>query len=156
MTYYGPPQGQPDPYGQPQVPLHAQPGPPYPQQQWQPHGYQPPAAQVPPPWASKHNGFGIAALVVGIIALVAPLVIAWGFWLGLVAVILAGVGLSKAKIGTASNRGMSRVSMILGLLAMALSFILLLVAQNSRPTQAEMTECVASAKTADEIWACTD
>lgn len=133
MTYYGPPQGQPDPYEQPQ-----------------PYGYQAPAAQVPPPWASKHNGFGIAALVVAIIALVAPLVITWAIWLGLAAVILAGVGLSKAKIGTASNRGMSRAGLILGLLAIALSVI----AQNSRLTQAETSACLASAKTADEIRAC--
>jgi hypothetical protein len=47
-----------------------------------------------------------------------------GFGLGVLAVLFSGVGLTKAKIGTASNRGMSRAGMALGLLALAAVVVL--------------------------------
>lgn len=118
MTHYGPPQGQPDPYGQPQLP--PQHGQPYPPQRWQPHDHQRPFAQVPPPWASTHNWAGITGVVVGGLALLAAAV--WpapgpGAFLGILSVIFSGVGFSKASIGTASNRSTSGIGMALGLVS---------------------------------------
>jgi hypothetical protein len=63
--------------------------------------------------------------VCGIIAVVMPVVSATlVMFVGLAAVILSGVGLTKAKIGTANNRGMSRFGMALGLIALIGGFVL--------------------------------
>ncbi|WP_214327842.1 hypothetical protein [Nonomuraea sediminis] len=59
--------------------------------------------------------------MIGIVAFVAAAF--WptpapGFWLALLAIIFSGVGLTKARIGTASNRSLAGVGMALGLLAL--------------------------------------
>ncbi|MER6575832.1 hypothetical protein [Nonomuraea sp. NPDC001023] len=114
---HGPyPQQPPNPGGH----LYA----PQPQQQWQgpPPGYRPP---MPAP--TTHNWAGLVGLIVGILAVVCDLTMVLagiGFWLGLVGVIFSGVGLTKAKIGTANNRPLSITGMILSVGAILLSIIM--------------------------------
>ena len=94
----------------------------------QPYGQQP-YGQAPEPYAGgatpagggygaeqPRNGIGIAALVVGIVALLFSWFPGAGL-LGIVAVILGVVGLSRVRKRLATNRGMSITGIVLGALA---------------------------------------
>jgi len=114
----------PPPYAQyPYQPGQYQPG------QYQPGQYQPgpyPGGYPPPPphvypgyspaTATPRNGLGIAALVVGILAVVSSLSVAGGILLGVVAVILGFAGRGRVKKGEANNGGVALAGIILGLL----------------------------------------
>jgi hypothetical protein len=92
-------QNQPGPYpgGYPAPP------PPY-------HGY-------PPPPAGPRNGFGIASLVLAIIALVTVWSGFGGIILGLVAVVVGFLGRGRVKRGEANNGGVAIAGIVLGALA---------------------------------------
>ena len=67
------------------------------------------------------NGTGVAALVVGVVALVLSALIIFspiGFVLGILAVILGAIGMRRASRGEADNRGQALSGLITGLLAM--------------------------------------
>ncbi|GAA1653029.1 DUF4190 domain-containing protein [Georgenia ruanii] len=112
---YGAPQyGQPGPYGQSQygAPQYGQPGEPY---AGTPYG------------ATAHggprNGLGVAALVIGIIAVLlawVPFVGLLGLVGGVVAIILGAVALSRVGRGEATNRSQSIAGIVLGALAVLL------------------------------------
>lgn len=106
------PHGQPahgqQPYGQPAAPYGQQPG-------W----------GQPQPRPS--NGLAIAALVVGVVALLVcavPLVNVVGLVGGIAAVVLGVLGLRKAKAG-ASGRGLSVAGIVVGAVAAVVSAVVL-------------------------------
>jgi hypothetical protein len=72
------------------------------------------------PVASPKNGLGIAALVLGILALVTFLFTLGigGIVFGIVAIILGVLGRKRAKRGEATNGGMSLAGVILGVLGL--------------------------------------
>lgn len=79
---------------------------------------------MPHGWETRHNWAGITGLVLSILALLSAVTVVLflpAFWLGVGAVVFSGVGISKAKIGTASNRPLSVAGMILGVLAVVAS-----------------------------------
>ncbi|PWJ51211.1 protein of unknown function [Quadrisphaera granulorum] len=61
------------------------------------------------------NGIGIAALVLGILALLSGFFVIGGLF-GLVAIVLGFIGTRRAKRGEATNRGMAITGIVLGAL----------------------------------------
>lgn len=84
-----------------------------------PGGYPPPGGGFAPPPAKQSNGIAIAALVCGIITIVSCI-----FPLGVVAVILGFVGLSKAKNLNGSGRGLAIGGIITGIVGLISGLIL--------------------------------
>jgi Domain of unknown function (DUF4190) len=107
-----PPQGQP-PQGQPPPGGYPAPG-----------GYPPPGGY--PQAAGRRNGVGVAALVIGVVALVLVVLLLFsplGAFLGLVAVVLGIVGLVRANRGQADNRGQAVTGLVTGGLALLLGIV---------------------------------
>lgn len=91
----------------------------------------PPGATPPPRWEpypmpplpapQSRNGMGITALVLGIVGVVLGLLIIlfWMSWLpALLAVVFGSVGLSQARRGRATNKGMALAGVILGVVGL--------------------------------------
>lgn len=124
----GPPNGYPlgPSSGYPQGPSNGfPPGPPngYPP----PHGYAPAYPPYPPPApAGPRNGFGVTALVCGLIGALFGLVIylfAVTGILGIVAVVFGILGVGRARRGEATNLGVSVAGTVLGLVACVASVL---------------------------------
>ncbi|MER5770348.1 DUF4190 domain-containing protein [Streptomyces sp. NPDC001985] len=100
---------RPEPHGQ------------YPQQQGQypqQHGH--------PSHRPVRNGLGTAALVLGVLGVITgpiPLIFWLGGTFGLLALIMGLVGRGRAKRGEATNKGVTTVGAVLGLLAMGASIV---------------------------------
>ncbi len=139
------PQGGPDPQGPPSYPTGSQYGSsPYPP---------PPPGYGGAPQQQKKNGMGIAALVLGILSL--ALVIFGGFpgvILGVLAIIFGAVGMSRAKKGRATNRGMAIAGLVLGVLGAIIGAVILFYAiriaadcsdaVGPNASQAELDACI--------------
>jgi hypothetical protein len=87
--------------------------------------YNPYPSPYPPHYAppAPRNGLGLAALILGIVALPFTLtgLTAWiSIILGLIAVPLALAGLGRVRRRQATNKGVTITGLILGLLAIAL------------------------------------
>ncbi|WP_329233388.1 DUF4190 domain-containing protein [Streptomyces sp. NBC_01460] len=122
--------GQPGQYGYPSAPSApsaaygypaAQPAPPasygYP-------GY--PGYGGQQPWGpAPANGLGIAAMVLGIIAVVGFCMWGFGIILGILALIFGIIGRGRAKRGEATNAGMALAGIILGSVSIVISAIFL-------------------------------
>ncbi|MFD7259390.1 hypothetical protein [Streptomyces sp. NPDC059874] len=119
-AYPGPTPAQPT-YGYP-----GQPG--YPGQQGYPaqQGY-PGYAAYQPYGMPKNNGFGITALVLGILAVVGCVTSFIAVGLGIGAIVFGALGKSKATRGEADNGGMALAGIILGAVGIVLSVFMLLV-----------------------------
>ncbi|GAB2933212.1 hypothetical protein GCM10027047_32050 [Rhodococcus aerolatus] len=91
----------------------------YPQQGGDPWGGQPPA--------SPRNGLGVAALVLGILAILTSFTVIGGVLLGLLAVVLGFVGRGRAKKGQATNGGVALAGIITGLVGLVLGILLVVV-----------------------------
>ncbi|MFH9618068.1 DUF4190 domain-containing protein [Streptomyces pratensis] len=122
--------GQPDRYGYPAAPAGPSAS----------YGY--PAAPVAPsasygypgypgyggqqPWGpAPANGLGIAAMVLGIIAVVGFCMWGFGIILGILALIFGIIGRGRAKRGEATNAGMALAGIILGSVSIVISAIFL-------------------------------
>jgi len=70
------------------------------------------------------NGLGIAALVLGIVAIVASVTVIGGIVLRIIAVILGFIARSRAKKGQATNGGVALAGIITGALGVVLSIVL--------------------------------
>ncbi|TDZ77876.1 DUF4190 domain-containing protein [Mycobacteroides salmoniphilum] len=113
MTETPPP---PPPYHPYQPPGGYPPGP-------YPYPYGAPGMPVPPP--APKNGFGVGALVVGIIAILLSCTVFGGFLGGFVAVVLGILGVRRVKRAEANNRGVAISGIALGSLAILLSTLIL-------------------------------
>lgn len=111
---YGQPAGT-APYGEPAAPA----------------GYGQPAYGGPPPYGmpgtAPRNGLGTAALVLGILALLATVTVIGGVLLGILAVVLGAIGRGRAKRGEATNGGSALAGLICGAIAVVLSLALVAV-----------------------------
>lgn len=110
---------QPQGYGQAQA--YGQP--PYGQAGGYTYGYA--------PGQQFSNGIGIAAMVLGIIAVVLFWFIGVSWILALLAVIFGGVGISKANRGEANNKGMAVAGIVCGSLVIAFWVIVFIAAAAS-------------------------
>ncbi len=148
MTYEPPPppgnyQGQPSGSypGQPQGGYQGD-------YQGQPAGYyqgQPPGYYEQQP--RRSSGLAIAALVCGVLALLSSWTVIGGILLGIVAVVLGFVALSKIKRGLAAGRGMAITGIVTGVLGAVLAIALIAVGVsllNSDSGQ-RLQDCLADA-----------
>ncbi|WP_158712186.1 DUF4190 domain-containing protein [Streptomyces rimosus] len=71
-----------------------------------------------------NNGFGTAALVLGIVGTVLFFTVAFGLLLGLLAIIFGAIGRSKSDRGEADNGGSALAGLIMGGVAMLLSVLM--------------------------------
>lgn len=139
------PQGGPDPQSPPSYPT----GSPYGSSPYPP----PPPGYGGAPQQQKKNGMGIAALVLGILSL--ALAIFGGFpgvILGVLAIIFGAVGMSRAKKGRATNRGMAIAGLVLGVLGAIIGAVILFYAiriaadcsdaVGPNASQAELDACI--------------
>ncbi len=83
------------------------------------------------PGAPVRNGLGRAAVIVGTLALIGALLVVPGVLLGLVAVLLGGLGLRRVRLQDADNRGQALAGLILGLIAVAASITIVVLALSS-------------------------
>ncbi|MCF4136853.1 DUF4190 domain-containing protein [Streptomyces sp. Tue 6430] len=104
-----------DPYGQPT--------PPYGQSTPSPSYGQPTPPYGTPP--ERRNGFGIAALVLGIVAVVLFWTVFGGILLGLLAVVFGVLGHRRARRGVATNGVMAIVGAVTGALGLIGSSVIL-------------------------------
>ena len=124
------PQGgsTPGPYGQDPY------GPP-------PQGQDPYAPAAPAP----RNGLGVAALVVGIVALLLGIIPFLGVLgvVGVVAVVLGVVSLSRVRRGLATNRGVSITGVVLGGLAVlaAIGWLVVIIIGVTSETGQQVIAC---------------
>jgi hypothetical protein len=117
--YYPAPAPQPQPYYAPQMQM-PQPQPYYAVQP-QPVFVEPMMVAAPP-----RNGAGTAAGVLGIIAIILmfiPIADYLGILLGVLAVILGGVGISRANRMGGTGKGMAITGLVLGLISVIVSII---------------------------------
>ncbi len=73
----------------------------------------------------KRNGLGIAALVVGILAVVTSLTVVGGIVLGIVAIVLGVLGRKRAGRGEADNGGVALAGTVLGAVGLVASIALI-------------------------------
>jgi hypothetical protein len=125
---FGAPSGQPGGYG---APTGDPVGPPAGYGAPQPAGYGAPAYGQQPGFGSPHgghmparNGFGVAALVLGILSLPAAVTVIFGILLGVLAIIFGALGRGRAKKGEATNGGMATAGLALGIAGVVLSLLL--------------------------------
>jgi len=130
----------PPPGGVPYQPYPYPPGP-------YPGGYPPapPYGEYPPP--APRNGLGIAALVVGIIALVGAISVVGGILLGIVAVVLGFAGRARVKRGEATNGGTALAGIVLGVVAVVagLAFVAFWVGLFNEVGASDYLECLQQA-----------
>ncbi|CAL9339576.1 DUF4190 domain-containing protein [Streptomyces werraensis] len=88
------------------------------------HG-QPMAHGQPAGTGERRNGFGIAALVLGIAAVLLFWTAFGGIVLGLLAVIFGVLGFRRGRRGVATNGTMAIIGAVLGALALVVSSVLL-------------------------------
>ena len=125
-----------------------------------PGSYPPPPmpyGDYPPPVV--RNGLGVAALVVGIVALVGSFSVAGGIILGVVAVILGFVGRARAKRGEATNGGVALAGIILGVIAViaGLAFIAFWVGLFNEVGAGDYFDCLQRAgQDRDQVQLCSD
>ncbi|MDP9452736.1 MAG: DUF4190 domain-containing protein [Actinomycetota bacterium] len=110
------------------------------------------------PQAQARNGVGIAALVVGIVALVLSWIPFLGLLLAIVAVVLGIVGIRKASRGMATNKGMAIAGLVTGGVALLIGafFTITVVGLFSSEEFQNLFECTQQAQTAEERQACQE
>ncbi len=73
------------------------------------------------PGTRPRNGFGVTALVLGLLALVLFWTIVGGIVFGILALIFGLLGRARAKRGEATNGGLSVAGMVLGIIGLLLT-----------------------------------
>lgn len=76
----------------------------------------------PPP--AKTNGKSVAALVLGILAIIVPYI---GFLLGIVAIILSAISLKEIRVSHEQGRGMAIAGLVCGIVGTLIYAILILI-----------------------------
>ncbi|MGP3688763.1 DUF4190 domain-containing protein [Streptomyces sp. IBSNAI002] len=90
-----------------------------------PSGY--PGTSGYPPYATpKSNGFGVTALVLGILSVVGCITSVLAIGIGIGAVVFGALGKGKASRGEADNGGMALAGIILGAIGIVLGALMLL------------------------------
>ena len=116
-----------------------------------PHPYGAPSGAggfgAPPAGTGGRNGLGVAALILGLLALLTSITIVGGILLGLLAIVLGIVGRGRAKRGEANNGGMAVAGIILGLLGLLIAGALVAVGASflNSDTGKRLQDCIESA-----------
>ncbi|MBV9013093.1 MAG: DUF4190 domain-containing protein [Pseudonocardiales bacterium] len=96
------------------------------------------------PPAPPRNGFGVAALVLGLLALLVSWTVIGGIILGALALIFGLLGQARAKRGEATNGGMSIAGVVLGIIGLliAIGLIVLGVSLLNSPMGKNYQQCI--------------
>lgn len=96
---------------------------------------------------SPKNGFGIAALVLGILSIPAGFTVILGVPLAIAAIVFGSLGRGRAKKGLANNGGMALTGLILGVVGLLISIAIGALAGSllSRGDFGNLTECLEQA-----------
>jgi hypothetical protein len=96
------------------------------------------------PGTRPRNGFGIAALVLGLLALVLFWTIVGGIIFGVLALIFGLLGRARAKRGEATNGGLSVAGLVLGIigLLLAIGLVALFASLMNSPAGQSYQQCV--------------
>ncbi|WP_326566610.1 DUF4190 domain-containing protein [Amycolatopsis rhabdoformis] len=86
----------------------------------------PQAAGYGQPVSAPRNGFGITALVLGIIALVLCWTVWAGIILGVLALIFGILGIKRANRGEATNKGASIAGLVTGVIGLVIGAVILI------------------------------
>ena len=86
----------------------------------------PVGAAAPVAAPSPTNGFAVASLVLGILAVVLCWTIYMGVGLGALAIVFGALGIGKAR-ALAGNKGMAVAGLVLGIAGVVLSLVLILL-----------------------------
>jgi hypothetical protein len=94
--------------------------------------------------AQPRNGFGIAALVLGLLALVLCWTIVGGVVFGILAVIFGLLGRARTKRGEATNGGVSLAGVVLGIIGLlvAIGLVALGASLLNTPAGQNYTQCL--------------
>lgn len=89
----------------------------------------------------------MAALILGLLALLTSITVVGGILLGLLAIVLGIVGRGRAKRGEANNGGMALAGIILGLLGLLIAGALIAVGVSvfNSDTGKKLQDCIESA-----------
>ncbi|MDQ4118844.1 MAG: DUF4190 domain-containing protein, partial [Actinomycetota bacterium] len=82
-----------------------------------------PGAPAPAP----RNGLGVAALILGVIAILTCWIVIGGVF-GLLAIVLGVLGAGRARRGRATNRGVSIAGVVTGAIGLVLSIVIVVTA----------------------------
>ena len=102
------------------------------------------------------NGLGIAALVVGVIALLLFWIPFLGLLLGLVALVLGFLGRGRAKRGEATNGGMALAGIVLGAIGLLVGLLWVALFAWVADEATSLSECLADATTQEERIECQE
>ena len=93
------------------------------------------------------SGMAIAALVLGVLAVLSSWTVIGGILLGLVAIILGFIALSRAKRGQGGGKAMAIIGIIAGALGMVLSIVLISIGLSflNSDTGKNLQECLQKA-----------
>ncbi len=107
-------------------------------------GYQGGGYQEQP---KKGKGLAIAALVLGVLALLSSLTIVGGIVLGLIGLVLGFIASGKAKRGQADGRGLAIFGIVLSILGIAISVLLVVGALSFLNSESgkNLRECISNA-----------
>ncbi|WP_149549459.1 DUF4190 domain-containing protein [Streptomyces marokkonensis] len=107
---------------------------------------------------SRGNGLAIAALVLGVLAVVLFWTVFGGFLLGLLALVFGIIGARKARGGRAPHGTMSIVGAVLGALAMIATAVIIAVGASILNSDEfkDFDDCVQQAETQSERDACAE
>ncbi|HXT44548.1 MAG TPA: DUF4190 domain-containing protein [Pseudonocardiaceae bacterium] len=96
------------------------------------------------PLAQPRNGFGVAALVLGLLAVVSSWTIIGGLVLGILAVIFGVLGRGRASRGEATNGGLSVAGIVLGAVGVVITIVLIALAWSllNSPAGQNYRECL--------------
>jgi hypothetical protein len=104
--------------------------------------------------SSPRNGIGIAAMVVGIVAIFLFWIPLLGLVLAIVALVLGIVGIRKASRGEATNKGMAIAGVVTGALALLGSIFITIVFFVAVDEFGSLFECLEQAQTIEEQESC--
>ena len=118
-----PPAPQPE-YGQPAAPAYNDPSYNQPASNQPGYGQPAPGGYGGAPAAAPSNGLGVAALVLGIVALLFCWVPFLGGLVALIGLILGFIARGKVRRGQATNGGMALIGIILSVLALIVNIVI--------------------------------
>lgn len=97
----------------------------------------------------RRNGLGVAALVLGVLAVLTCWTVIGGIVLGLIAIVLGVLGRGRARRREADNGGMALAGLVLGVVGLALSAALVAFGLSllNSPEGQQYQDCLQSAGT---------
>src|SRR3954469_953858 len=90
----------------------------------------PPAMPVAPAAAPATGGLAVAALVIGIVAIVLSFTVVFGFVLGGLAIVFGAIAISRARTPGGGSKGMGVAGLVLGVVAIVFAVLMLVVVFN--------------------------